>query len=264
MNARMHSAQPSRWVSRRRRRWGEEAPAEVVVQGGAGVAALGAVRVARAGSGGGVDGASTGDGPPGQTGQTGQRGAKPGGVRLACPRHRHANCPLCAGVSGLAGRAIVPLRTGSCANAGVIPGGPGGNPPARPTPPGRVRYQPSSPSSSWKVPVGPSLPMTAIRTMFRALTSTGRPWGLSCPPPRSGLSGGRGGVFHDGFSRIGVHFGRRGSGAIHQWDRLRDASNHGAAPVPRTGATMRNVSPGNRASPGRGAQNTRNTAKNTG
>ncbi len=36
-------------------------------------------------------------------------------------------------------------------------------------------HQASSPSSSWKVPVGPSLPIVAIRTMFRALISTGRP-----------------------------------------------------------------------------------------
>jgi hypothetical protein len=43
-------------------------------------------------------------------------------------------------------------------------------------------YQPSSPLSSWKVPVGPSLPRTAIRTMARALISTGRPWGFAWPP----------------------------------------------------------------------------------
>ena len=45
-------------------------------------------------------------------------------------------------------------------------------------------HQPSSPSSSWNVPVGPSLPIVAIRTMFRALTSTGRPPEF-CTPPSS-------------------------------------------------------------------------------
>jgi hypothetical protein len=43
-------------------------------------------------------------------------------------------------------------------------------------------HQPSSPSSSWNVPVGPSLPIVAIRTMFRALISTGRPCSFLTPP----------------------------------------------------------------------------------
>ena len=34
-------------------------------------------------------------------------------------------------------------------------------------------YQASSPSPSWKVPVGPSLPMVAMRTMTSAPSSTG-------------------------------------------------------------------------------------------
>lgn len=45
-------------------------------------------------------------------------------------------------------------------------------------------HQLSSPSSSWNVPVGPSWPIVAIRTMFRALTSTGRPPEF-CTPPSS-------------------------------------------------------------------------------
>ncbi len=45
-------------------------------------------------------------------------------------------------------------------------------------------HQPSSPSSSWNVPVGPSVPIVAIRTMFRALTSTGLPPEF-CTPPSS-------------------------------------------------------------------------------
>ena len=45
-------------------------------------------------------------------------------------------------------------------------------------------HQPSSPSSSWNVPVGPSLPIVAIRAMFRALISTGRPLEF-CTPPSS-------------------------------------------------------------------------------
>ena len=43
-------------------------------------------------------------------------------------------------------------------------------------------HQPSSPSSSANVPVGPSLPIVAIRTMFRALISTGRPRSFFTPP----------------------------------------------------------------------------------
>ncbi len=43
-------------------------------------------------------------------------------------------------------------------------------------------HQPSSPSSSANVPVGPSLPIVAIRTMFRALISTGRPSSFFTPP----------------------------------------------------------------------------------
>ncbi len=49
-------------------------------------------------------------------------------------------------------------------------------------PPVLCDHQPSSPSSSWNVPVGPSLPMVAIRTILCALIWTGRPWLLSWPP----------------------------------------------------------------------------------
>ncbi len=43
------------------------------------------------------------------------------------------------------------------------------------------RYQASSPPFSRKVPVGPSMPMVAMRTMTSAPFSTG------CPPPLAGL-----------------------------------------------------------------------------
>jgi len=43
-------------------------------------------------------------------------------------------------------------------------------------------HQPSSPSSSWNVPVGPSLPIVAIRTMLRALIPAGRPREFFTPP----------------------------------------------------------------------------------
>jgi hypothetical protein len=43
------------------------------------------------------------------------------------------------------------------------------------------RYQASSPPVSWKVPVGPSLPIVAMRTMTSAPSATG------CPPPTAAV-----------------------------------------------------------------------------
>ena len=52
----------------------------------------------------------------------------------------------------------------------------------------RSPHQPSSPSSSWNVPVGPSGPMLARRATTWALSAAGRPGCDSTPPPSSSVA----------------------------------------------------------------------------